>query len=82
MDSAFRSCKIIECVAECALEVLGPEGIIVLILAFRSCLETCERCWPISIYNPFCWGCGLCIVGGAAGAAALGYYCSSKCLGS
>jgi hypothetical protein len=41
--------RFIECVAECALEVLGPEGIIVLILAFRSCLETCERCWPISI---------------------------------
>jgi hypothetical protein len=47
--------RFIECVAECALEVLGPEGIIVLILAFRSCLETCERCWPISIYLLGLW---------------------------
>lgn len=72
--------RFMECMGECLLETLGPEGIIALIIAFEFCKETCSLCRPITIYNPACWGCGLCIVGGVAGAAALGTYCASKCI--
>lgn len=75
-----------ECFADCMVTnygLIAAELLLLVLISYEYCIDVCTGCIAApSFGSPLCWGCGLCLGGGAAiavGGAYATYQCVSQC---